>query len=97
MAELHVQVCYLRPGFTFLQDLTVPEGGTLRTAIECSGLLEAAPEIDLTANRVGIWGKLKTLDTVLREKDRVEVYRSLVADPKESRRKRAMRKEQKAD
>lgn len=96
MTELHVQVCYVRPGFSFLRDLTVPEGATLQAAIECSGLPEAAPEIDLTANRVGIFGKLKTLDTVLREKDRVEVYRPLIADPKESRRKRAMKKEQKA-
>jgi putative ubiquitin-RnfH superfamily antitoxin RatB of RatAB toxin-antitoxin module len=73
----------------------VPEGVTLQSAIERSGLLKAAPEVNLEVNRVGVWGKLKTLDTVLRERDRVEVYRALIADPKESRRKRAMKKEQK--
>lgn len=96
MGELHVQVCYVRPGFSFLQNLVVPEGATLQSAIECSGLLEAAPEINLEVDRVGVWGKLKTLDTVLRERDRVEVCRPLIADPKESRRKRATKKEQKA-
>lgn len=96
MGELHVQVCYARPGFSFLQNLVVSEGATLQSAIECSGLLKAAPEINLEIDRVGVWGKLKTRDTVLRERDRVEVYRSLTADPKESRRKRAMGKGQKA-
>jgi len=95
MGEVHVQVCYARPGFSFLQDLDVPEGATLQVAIERSGLLKVAPEVSLKVNRVGVWGKLKTLDTVLREMDRVEVYRELIADPKESRRKRAMKKEQK--
>lgn len=94
MADLQVQVCYVRPGFSFLRDLIVPEGTMLQTAIACSGLLAAAPEIDLALNRVGIFGKLKTLDTVLRDKDRVEIYRPLIADPKESRRKRAMKKEE---
>jgi putative ubiquitin-RnfH superfamily antitoxin RatB of RatAB toxin-antitoxin module len=94
MAEMRIQVCYARPGFNFLQDLVVPEGISLQAAIEGSGLLEEAPEIDLAVNRVGIFGKLKALDTVLRDRDRVEVYRPLIADPKESRRKRAMKKEE---
>jgi hypothetical protein len=52
-------------------------------------VLRDAPEIDLTDCSVGIHGKLKTLDTALRDRDRVEIYRPLIADPKESRRKRA--------
>jgi putative ubiquitin-RnfH superfamily antitoxin RatB of RatAB toxin-antitoxin module len=94
MAELKVQVCYARPGFCFLRDLALPEGTTLQAAIECSGVKAEAPEIDLGVNRVGILGKLKPLDTVLRDKDRVEIYRPLIADPKESRRKRAIKKEE---
>ena len=98
MADLKIQVCYARPGFSFLRDLVLPEGTTLQAAIEHSGVAAEAPEIDLGVSRVGIFGKLKPLDTVLRDKDRIEIYRSLIADPKESRRKRAMKKEErKAD
>lgn len=93
MAEIRVQVCYAKPDLQLLRELTVPEGTTLQAAIQQSGVLRDAPEIDLSACRVGIYGKLKTLDTVLREHDRVEVYRPLMADPKESRRKRAVKKE----
>ena len=52
-------------------------------------LIDNFPEIDLTVNRVGIFGKLTKLSNVLRAGDRVEIYRRLIADPKESRRKRA--------
>lgn len=93
MGEIRVQVCYARPDRQILHDLTVPLDTTVRIAIECSGLLADAPEIDLNAWRVGVFGKLKALDDVLREHDRVELYRPLIADPKESRRKRAVKKE----
>lgn len=89
MADIHVQVCYVRPDLQFLRDLNLPLGCTVEGAIRQSGVLQAAPEIDLSSIRVGIFGKLKPLDTVLRAHDRVEVYRRLVADPKESRRRRA--------
>lgn len=95
MADILVQVVYARPDMQFLRDLVLQEGSTLQSAIEYSGVLLAAPEVDLSACRVGIYGKLKTLDTVLREHDRVEIYRSLIADPKESRRKRADKKDDK--
>lgn len=94
MADVRVQVCYASSDFVFLRELAVPEGTTLQASIEQSGLLAEVPEIDLAANRVGVYGKSKTLDTVLRDGDRVEVYRPLIADPKESRRKRAMKKEE---
>ncbi|MGE5622194.1 MAG: RnfH family protein [Bacillota bacterium] len=95
MADIHVQVCYTRPDMQFLRDLSLPQGATLQTAVLQSGVLQAAPEIDLSVCRVGIYGKLKPLDTVLREHDRVEIYRPLVADPKESRRKRAEKRGEK--
>ena len=93
MAEICVQVCYARPGESLLREVVVPAGATLQAAIERSGFLDDAPEIDLAACRVGIYGKLKPLDTVLRERDRIEIYRPLIADPKESRRKRAQKKD----
>ncbi len=90
--KLQVQVCYAKPEMQWLRDLIVPAGTTLHQAIKQSGVLQNLPEIDLTVCRVGIHGKLKTLDTVLRERDRIEIYRPLIADPKESRRKRAAKR-----
>jgi putative ubiquitin-RnfH superfamily antitoxin RatB of RatAB toxin-antitoxin module len=87
--RIHVQVCYARPERQFLLELDVAPGTTIQQAIAQSGIVGQAPEIDISVLRVGIYGKLKTLDTVLREHDRVEIYRPLIADPKETRRRRA--------
>lgn len=92
MGEIHIQVCYAEPHAQRLYTLSLPSGATLQSAIEHSGVLRDAPEINLAVCRVGIYGKLKSLDTVLREHDRVEIYRPLIADPKESRRRRAGQK-----
>jgi uncharacterized protein len=91
-AEIRVQVCYARPGDALLREVMVPAETILQSAIERSGLLNDAPEINLASCRVGIFGKLKSLDTMLQEGDRIEIYRPLIADPKESRRKRAQKK-----
>lgn len=89
MAEqIHIQVCYATPERQFLRALDMDAGSTVQQAIALSGLQQAMPGIDLAAMTVGIYGKKKTLDTVLREHDRVEVYRPLIADPKHARRRR---------
>ncbi|MCU7906431.1 MAG: RnfH family protein [Candidatus Thiodiazotropha sp. (ex Epidulcina cf. delphinae)] len=62
---------------------------TARQVIETSGILQRFPEIDLDVNKIGIFGKAAKLDAVLVEGDRVEIYRPLVADPKEVRKRRA--------
>jgi putative ubiquitin-RnfH superfamily antitoxin RatB of RatAB toxin-antitoxin module len=87
--QIKVQVCYATPDYEFLRELQVPAGTTLEQAVRLSGLLEEVPQIDLASAAVGIYAKKKALDTVLREHDRVEVYRPLLADPKETRRRRA--------
>jgi putative ubiquitin-RnfH superfamily antitoxin RatB of RatAB toxin-antitoxin module len=93
MAELiHVQVCYANPDCVFLRDLTVALGTTIEQAIVQSGVLEDIAGIDLAVQPVGLYGKKRPLDTLLRERDRIEIYRPLVADPKESRRRRADKK-----
>jgi uncharacterized protein len=92
MDSLNVHVGYARPNAQFLRAVAVPPGTTLHAAVRLSGILQDAPEIDLSTCRVGIPGKLKELDTVLREGDRVEIYRPLIADPKDSRRRRAEKK-----
>jgi putative ubiquitin-RnfH superfamily antitoxin RatB of RatAB toxin-antitoxin module len=92
--SIRVQVCFARPERQILKELDVPHGTTLHEAVEQSAMLREIPEIDLTVLRTGIHGKQKPLDTILRDRDRVEIYRPLIADPKDSRRKRAQRKNQ---
>ena len=84
-----VEVAYALAEKQSLISLEVEEGTTLKDAIEASGILEKYNEIDLSKQQVGIFSKFATLDTVLREKDRVEIYRSLIADPKQVRKERA--------
>ena len=90
--ELQVYVVYASPQDEFILPMRVAPGTTIGQAIEGSGVLARYPDINLVTQPVGIYGKKKTLDTVLRERDRVEIYRSLVADPKDSRRRRAAKK-----
>jgi len=84
-----VEVAYALADKQSLITLDVERGSTLKEAIEASGILDEYKDIDLSKNRVGIFSKFATLDTVLREKDRVEIYRSLLADPKKVRKERA--------
>ena len=88
----HIQLCYALPEQAVVIDLDIEPGCTLEQAISQSGLLTQFPEIDLTQNKIGIYGKLKPLDTVARDGDRIEIYRPLQADPMESRRRRAQHK-----
>ena len=67
----------------------MPAGTTVAEGIRLSGVLDKHPEIDLAVNKLGIFGKLTKADAVLRNRDRIEIYRPLIADPKEVRRKRA--------
>lgn len=94
MAELtiNIELVYIKPDSQNILKLEVEEGTTILQALESSGLLEQFPEIDLDVNKVGIYSKIKPLDTVLQADDQVEVYRPLLADPKEARRRRANRK-----
>jgi putative ubiquitin-RnfH superfamily antitoxin RatB of RatAB toxin-antitoxin module len=88
-ATINVEVIYALPERQPLLRIRLAEGATVGDAIRQSGVLEAFPEIDLARNKVGIFSKLVKLDEVLRDRDRVEIYRPLIADPKEVRRKRA--------
>ncbi|MEW7847677.1 RnfH family protein [Massilia aurea] len=96
-ALLGISVCYASDKQVWLRALQVAPGTTIGVAIERSGVLEAFPAINLTTQPVGVYAKKKTLETVLRERDRIEIYRPLVADPKESRRKRAARRDGASD
>jgi len=89
---INVEVAYALPEKQAILPLQVKPGTTLLEAIRLSGILEQFPEIDLEQAKFGIFSKLSPADTVLRDKDRVEIYRPLIADPKESRRRRAEKK-----
>ena len=87
--DITIEVAYAAArGQTVLQ-LEVKSGTTIGEAIKQSGILQQFPEIDLGLNKVGIFGKLARTDTLLRDRDRLEIYRALIADPKEARRRRA--------
>jgi putative ubiquitin-RnfH superfamily antitoxin RatB of RatAB toxin-antitoxin module len=87
--KIDIEVVYALPDKQTLLKQQVAAGTTVLEAIQASGILEKYPQIDIATSKVGIFGKLVKNDTVLREKDRIEIYRPLIADPKEVRRKRA--------
>jgi uncharacterized protein len=86
---MSVQVVYALTDKQELVRVNLPAGAILLQALEASGLLEKYPEIDLKKNKFGIFAKLSKVDTMLRDRDRVEIYRPLIADPKEVRKARA--------
>lgn len=86
---IHIEVAYALPREQVIIKLAVPPQTTVREAVEQSGILKRFPQIDIDAAKLGIFGKLKKADQVLREGDRVEIYRPLIADPKEVRKQRA--------
>ena len=87
--EISVEVVYALPQKQEILSLKLRSGALVSEAIARSGILRDFPEIDLASAKVGIYGKQVKLDAVLRDKDRIEIYRPLIADPKEIRRKRA--------
>jgi len=89
IGEINIEVVYALPQQQMLRQLSVPAGTTAEQAVALSKIGEGFPEIDLTHNKLGIFGKLVKPETILRDRDRVEIYRPLIADPKEVRRQRA--------
>lgn len=87
--QINIEVVYALPHEQTLLQVRVPQGCTVADAVKASGILEKYPEIDLAKNKLGIFGKLAKPDVILREKDRIEIYRPLIADAKEIRRQRA--------
>ena len=86
---LTVEVAYALPQRQLILEVQVDGGATAEQAIRASGILEQFPEIDLQGSRVGIFGKPCKLTDTLSNGDRVEIYRPLIADPKEIRKQRA--------
>ena len=87
--EIMVEVAYAMPEEQVIISIKVPTIFNVQQAIERSGVQKKFPSIDLSKNKVGIFGKKTTLDHLLKDRDRIEIYRPLILDPKEMRRKRA--------
>ena len=90
--EILVEIAYALPEEQVIISIKVPTIFNVQQAIEKSGIQKKFPSIDLSKNKVGIFGKKTTLDHVLKNRDRIEIYRPLILDPKEMRRKRAAQK-----
>ena len=87
--QIDVEVLYALPHEQTLLKVRALRGCTVAEAINISGIREKYPAMDLAKNKLGIFGKLSKADAVLRDRDRIEIYRPLIADPKEIRRQRA--------
>lgn len=88
-SEIIVEVAYALPHRQLIVQITVNADTNAGQAIKASGMLNQFPEIDLAINKIGIFGKIAKLDLPLRDLDRVEIYRPLIADAKEVRKQRA--------
>lgn len=84
-----VEVAFALPDKQTLVEVFVPEGSSVESVIVESGMLDRYPEIDLKQNAVGIWNRTCKLQDIVCDGDRIEIYRPLIADPKEARRRRA--------
>lgn len=89
MSDISVEVVYARPDRQVVLDVRLPEGATLGDAISASGIEARFPRDDMRECQVGIWGRITERDALLRDGDRVEIYRELLRDPREARRERA--------
>lgn len=86
---LQVEVIYATLETQQLLVVQLPPPATIEQCIQASGVLEAHPDIDLKVMKVGVFSQIKPLDHLVRDGDRIEIYRPLLADPKEVRRRRA--------
>jgi putative ubiquitin-RnfH superfamily antitoxin RatB of RatAB toxin-antitoxin module len=85
---MNVGVCYAQADRQLWMRLEVPDDSTIEQTINLSGVLNQYPEIDLSKQKVGIFGKIATLDSTVKEGDRVEIYRQITADPQMVQRRR---------
>ena len=90
--EILIEIAYALPEEQVIISIKVPTIFNVHQAIEKSGIQKKFPSIDLSKNKVGIFGKKTTLDHPLNDRERIEIYRPLILDPKEMRRKRAAKK-----
>lgn len=86
---IQIEVTFANQQDQVVIPVTIPEPCCIETAIQASGILIQFPTIDLAKNKVGVFGKLCPLNTIIQAGDRIEIYRALIIDPKKNRRNRA--------
>lgn len=96
MAKINIEIAYAFPDYFYLKSFEIEEGTMIQNAILQSGILQQFTDIDLRENKIGIFSRPVKLTDILQDGDRIEIYRPLLADPKEIRRKRAIEQQQKA-
>ncbi|HVI51457.1 MAG TPA: RnfH family protein [Candidatus Sulfotelmatobacter sp.] len=84
---MKVGVVYATPQRQMNLSVSLDDGATVRQAIDRSGLLTRCPEIDLAAVKIGVWGKMVDIDSVVEDGARIEVYRPITADPRTVKRR----------
>lgn len=89
MAELNVEVAYAEPDQQVLIDVSLPSGATVADAIQRSAIINRFPQLDRDDLMLGVWGRPATAETILKDGDRVEIYRKLLLEPREARRQLA--------
>jgi putative ubiquitin-RnfH superfamily antitoxin RatB of RatAB toxin-antitoxin module len=89
-----VEVAYGVPDHQFLKSITVASGVSIRDVILQSRLLQQFPDLNIDKLEAGIFSNKMPLDHILSDGDRIEIYRPLLIDPKEARRRRAKLKKQ---
>ncbi|MBL4682790.1 MAG: RnfH family protein [Pseudomonadales bacterium] len=92
LESIAIEVAFISIDKQVIKSLDVPNGTTVIGAIRLSGIKDEFPELDLNTQKIGIYGRLVKEDDVLQAEDRVEIYRALIIDPKEARRRRAEKK-----
>ena len=87
--QISIEVAYALPDQQALLEVVIEQGTSVEQAIKASGIIKRFPQIDLSKDKVGIWNRSCKLTDEPKNGDRIEVYRPLIADPKEARRRRA--------
>jgi len=84
-----IEVAFAEPDLQRIFQVELPDDATVAEAINAAQIEEKFPHVEVRSDRVGVWNQKRAMDFVLRDGDRVEIYRPLIADPKEVRRQRA--------
>jgi putative ubiquitin-RnfH superfamily antitoxin RatB of RatAB toxin-antitoxin module len=84
---MNIGVCYADADRQLWLRMEMPDGSSVEQAIQRSGILQRFPEIDLTTQKVGVYGRLVKLDSTVKDGDRIEIYRPIIADPRTVRRR----------
>jgi putative ubiquitin-RnfH superfamily antitoxin RatB of RatAB toxin-antitoxin module len=96
--NLHIEVAYALPDKQRILSAQVPKGTSIRTAVELSGIAKEFPDLDLAAAPLGIFGKaVRNTDELVKDGDRIEIYRPLLIDPKQARANRAAKAAEKSN